>query len=155
MGRSVRKLPNPEQMRIEKALSKTDVELKTTDGSGQSYRYKRLWPKELRAIAAVLRNGRAAERSDEAGRLEAMAARLMQPTGDSPTGRPPTLLAMRWGTGDTQYVTRAEAAEKLGVSYGTLSVMLSRGGGTWRAKRRVGRGPWQEVVLTRQKTEEN
>lgn len=93
-------------------------------------------------IARLLRTSSDTEALEEAARLDTVAS-LMRPRAD---GRHFPRVSIRMeGAGWKQHMTRHEAAERLGVTVDSLSVMMSRGGGE-ASFRRMGDDGEPELV---------
>jgi hypothetical protein len=140
--------PRPTPSKLKALQSKTQPRVKS---SSPITRYARFSEPQLRKLAAKMRKGKAPERDDVAGWLEALADTLAIPTGV--VGRPRatyqiTRPSAEPVTGDIDYV-----AALLGVTAGTAKVMMSRGGGEWRTLRPGPNGP-ETVTVSRQKPSE-
>lgn len=99
---------------------------------------------QLRAIAATMRSGGAPERAEYAAQLEARADTLQ---GTRPRQKAVQLYHVV-GPDWRLLLPREQAAEQLGVTEGSFSVMLSRHGGRWETVRPDGRGGFEKVVIS-------
>lgn len=147
MPRSLRKTPTTEFMRVEKTQAEGQNDKKTIQEQKVATRYVRHRPPELRRLAAMLRCGKPAERAEEAARLEGLADGLCDP---EPTERKARMgYWVTVGNSAPELLDREGAALAAGVTMGSLSVLLSRSGGTWKTRKRVGRHKLIQVVVSR------